>query len=487
MISPELIEQLRALLPDGVSTEAGDIGRHSGNLFYVNNLPPDVICYPTSEEDVIKVVDFCIKNKIPLIPYGSGTSVEGHTAATFGGVCLDMKKMNKVLEINTDDWFVRVQPGISYNQLNIILSEYGFHFPVEAGWGASIGGMVATNASGAGATDAGAMNKNVRSCDAVVYKNGRSTKISTGTKSTKSSAGYNLTNLFVGSEGTLGVITEVTLQIRRNFPVHNTICCQFVDITQAVQFVSSMKGIIQFRRIELMDKLQTEACVNHSKISFLDVDKHTVIIELAGNEGAVCEQVELLTTYLGTHNALNVKTFEGIKEAEEIWMMRKNACPAAMQLIDSTKKAMATDVSVPMSKLAECIRECYGHMHSLGIRAPLVAHVGDGNFHFTVLVNPDNSEEIRVATEFNKMIIEEALKCGGTCTGEHGIGIGKMEHLQKQHGDTLFIMEAIKTSMDPENIFNPGKVFVVRKKHFCGQSNDIQTFFSQPSQGGPSS
>ena len=466
MITPELIEQLRRLLPEAVSIDPVDLKLHSGNTFYISSSPPDVICYPKTVDDVLKIIDFCIINKIPVIPYGSGTSVEGHTAAIYGGICLDMKKMNTILEVNLEDSYVRVQPGIPYNELNAALATYGFHFPVEAGWGASIGGMVATNASGAGATDAGAMSKNVRSCEVVVYKHGKAAKVTTGTTSTKSSAGYNLTNLFVGSEGTLGVITEITLQIRKNFPVHHTICCQFNEISQAINFVTSMKGIVQFRRAELMDKLQTEACLKFSGVPGLEKDKHTIIVEIAGNIGSVEEQIALLHTYLLTHEAINITTFESMHAAANIWMMRKNACLAAIQLIDSSKKAMATDISVPTSKLFNCILACYEHMQTLKLRAPLVAHVGDGNFHFTLIIDPSNSEELRLATEFNTRIVGEALKFGGTCTGEHGIGLGKIAHLHKQHADTIFLMEGIKCILDPENIFNPGKIVPLKKKFF---------------------
>lgn len=462
MITTQLLDELIKLLPKKITTAPDELKKHGGNLFYISHAP-DVVCYPESDEDVVKVVNFCLKNQIPLIPYGSGTSVEGHTAAVRGGICLDMSKMDKVLEFNPDDGYVVVQPGIPYNKLNEFLEPHGFHFPVEAGWGASIGGMTATNASGAGATDAGSMTKNVLSCSVVVHKDGAAAKIKTGTKSPKSSAGYNLTSLFVGSEGTLGVFTDVTLKVRKNFDSCNTIVCQFDDLQEVVRFVIAMKGRVQFRRVELMDKLQTDACMDYSGIDTLCKNKNTLIIELSGNKSTVQEETGLIKEALAKTKAVNLQLFPDRKSAEKIWMMRKNACNAAIKHLDPTKKAIATDVSVPLSKLADCINACYQHMSKFGINAPLVAHVGDGNFHFTVLVDPNNEKELQAANAFNKLIVLEALKVGGTCTGEHGVGLGKMPYLRDEHGDSLSVMKTIKEAMDPAGIFNPGKIVDIKK------------------------
>lgn len=461
-ISRVLLDELQKLLPNKISTAEVDIQKHTSSLFYIANFSPDAVCYAESDKDVMMLVDFCIKYKIPIVPYGSGTSVEGHIAAIHGGICLDLSKMNKVLEFKPEDGYVIVQPGISYNKLNEYLEPYGFHFPVEAGWGASIGGMVATNASGAGAVDAGSMAKNVITLEVIVYKNGKSAKIYTGSKSKKSSAGYHLTDLFVGSEGTLGVITEVGLTVRKNFRCNKTILCQFDDIEQAIKFVISTKSRVQYRRVELLDKLQTNACVTYSDIHHLEKNKNSIIIELAGNTHSVEEESSIVIKQLHYFNASNINLFENKNSSEKIWMMRKQACHAAIQMIDPNKKAMATDVSVPLSQLANCILSCYEHMKVNNIIAPLVAHIGDGNFHFTILVDPNNSNEISRANEFNKKVVEEALKVGGTCTGEHGIGFGKIAHLRKERENSIFIMESIKTALDPYNIFNPGKIIELR-------------------------
>lgn len=458
MLTREHLNELEKIFPEKILTQDDEIRKHSGSLFYISQSQFEAIFYAETHEDVIKLVNFCIKKKIPLIPYGSGTSVEGHASPINGGICLNLSKMKKVIEFKPEDGYVVVQPGLSYNELNHFLDQHKYHFPVEAGSGASIGGMTSTNASGAGATDSGSMLKNVMGCQVVVCKEGKATQIRTGTKSPKSSAGYNLTHLFIGSEGTLGVLTEITLKIRKNFPCHNTICCQFDEIKDAINFVISMKGLVQFRRVELLDQLQTEACLKYSNILHLDSEKNTIIVELAGNEVAVSEESELIVCSLRKNRGVNIKIFNDKESSQQIWLMRKNACPAAINYIDKNKKAMATDVSVPLSNLRECITNCYVHMQRMGLKAPLVAHIGDGNFHFTILVDPGNRKEVEKALDFNRCVVKEALKLGGTCTGEHGIGVGKKEYLEMEHGDSLFLMRALKEAIDPFNIFNPGKI-----------------------------
>lgn len=309
------------------------------------------------------------------------------------------------------------------------------------------------------------MAKNVLNCEAIVYKNNKATKIRTGSKSPKTSAGYNLTSLFIGAEGTLGIITSICLKIRKNFASQQTVACQFNTIQQAIDLVVTLKESIQFRRVELLDALQTAACVSFSTIEYLSPNKHTLLIELGGNEYAVAEEVKIIKALLDQIDVHNLVILQNQKSIEEIWMMRKNACPAAIQFIDKNKKAMATDVSVPLSKLNACINNCYQHMNRLGIKAPLVAHVGDGNFHFTILLDPSNELDCKRAQEFSKCIIDESLKLGGTCTGEHGIGLGKKKYLAMEHGDSLFLLEKIKKAFDPLNIFNPGKIINLKNQH----------------------
>lgn len=459
MLSPCQIKALKKLLKNKISTSMNDLKKHSQNQFFSKNYLSDAICYAESENDILILTDFCIENKIPIIPYGSGTSVEGHTVPIYGGICLNLSKMDSIIEFNPKDHYVVVLPGLAYNKLNEFLAPHGFYFPVEAGWGASIGGMVATNASGAGATDSGSMAQNILGATIITYKKNRACKLNLGTKSLKSSAGYNLTNLFVGSEGTLGIITEVSLKIRKIPSFNFTICAQLEEINQAVDFVIAMKHKVRFRKVELLDRLQTKACLLYSNIEMFDHNKNTILIELSGIEGIVKNELETITTYLKKNHGVNIQVFKDKKSAEFIWMMRKNACPAAISLMGKGKKAIATDVSVPLSKLAECINNCYVHMKKLNFSAPLVSHIGDGNFHFTLLVDPNDKNELKKSQEFNKMIIDEALKYKGTCTGEHGIGLGKKSSLINQHGENLFLMCKIKEALDPYNIFNPGKIF----------------------------
>lgn len=458
MLAQKQLATLQKLLPKKVSTLSEDLHKHGGELFYLSNYLPDAVCYPSSNEDVIAVTTFCLKHKIPLIPYGSGTSVEGHTAPVNGGITLDMSHMAEVIEFAPEDGLITVQAGMPYNKLNSFLDLYGFHFPVEAGWGASIGGMVATNASGAGAVDAGSMAKNVVHCSVVVFDANGVVQIQVGSKAPKTSAGYNLLGLFVGSEGTLGIITEVTLKIRKNFAFHKTICCQFYDIRQAISTAIALKDVVQLRRFEFLDKLQTNACISYSNIDYLRKDYHTVLIELAGSKAQVESESDQVQNCIRLNKAINSKCFNDVKGAEEIWSMRKQAAIAAIHFIGKNKKAIVTDVSLPLSKLADCMEASYRYMDDCGIKAPVIAHIGDGNFHFTMVVDPSNEKEIQMAKQFNKLVVTQALKMGGTCTAEHGIGLGKKHFLQAEHGDSIFLMKAIKQAFDPYGIFNPGKV-----------------------------
>lgn len=459
MLSSELMSEIKNQFAEKVETSPEALHQHITNFIYFNKLVPDLIFKASSEEDILAILNFCLKHKIPLIPYGSGTSLEGHTLPIKGGVCLDLQAMQRIIEFNPDDSYVIVEAGIPYNHLNQFLEPYGYYFPVEAGWGASIGGMIATNASGAGATDSGSMSKNVMGCNVAVYRDEKALIVKTGAKSPKTSAGYNLTGLLIGSEGTLGVITAACLKIRRKFTYEKTISCQFDDIADAVSFVIALKEQVQFRKVELMDKLQTEACLSTAPFDCFESNKNTILIELAGNHLALDEEVNLITAAVKKYNAIHYHIHNDKQIANEIWMMRKNAGPAALFYFDQKKRAMATDVCVPLSQLAACIKACYAHKKRLGIIAPLLAHIGDGNFHFTIIFDPNDTLEFKNALAFSRCVVEEGLKRGGTCTGEHGIGIGKIDYLELEHGDNLFLMKKIKQAFDPYGIFNPGKVF----------------------------
>lgn len=482
-IKENQINLLKKILANKISTIAEDLKKHSGNQFYSESCLPDAVCYAESEKDIIALTNFCVKYQIPIIPYGSGTSVEGHLTPVLGGISLDLSKMNKIITFQPKDYLIVVEPGISYNKLNEFLEPHGFHFPVEAGFGASIGGMVATNASGAGATDSGSMAQNILGCSVISYKNEEAYKITTGSHSLKSSAGYNMTALFAGSEGTLGIITEISLKIRKNLPCNFTICTQFDDISSAIDFVIATKGIIRFRRVELLDKLQTEMCIQFSNIDILDKNKNTILIELFGSYAVIEDEAKIINMNIKKFGGSNFQIYRDKQSAEFIWKMRKNACPAVLSCSSKSKKAMATDACVPLSKLSECINSCYVEMKKLGINAPLVAHVGDGNFHFTLTVDPSDKGEFAKNLAFNKFIVNEALKFKGTCTGEHGIGFGKKSYLETQYKDSLFLMKQIKKTLDPLNIFNPGKIINMENKndHDCYNStNCSDTSYSEP-------
>lgn len=458
MLTYEVLSALIQLFGDKVSVASQDIMQHSHNLYYINQYQPDAVVFAEQAADVMNLVDFCIKHQVPLIPYGSGTSTEGHTAARYGGICLNLQKMNKVIGFNLQDQTITVEPGISYNQVNDFLSDYGFYFPVEAGMGASIGGMVATNASGAGATDSGSMAKNLSQCEVVIYQEGKAKLIKTGSRALKSSAGYQLSSFFVGSEGTLGVVVKATLRLRKKNLCTETICLQFDSIHTAIQLIIGLKGTVNFKRAELLDAQQTEACIQYSKILYLNRNKHTLLIELGGNPQAVVEEIALI------HEALNELPHEKIdlsddnNRQDELWLMRKNAAPAVVAFRDHNKKAVNTDICVPLSALIHCIDFAYHHAAKAELYAPLVAHIADGNFHFTLVVNPADNHEMQQAKLFHDKIVTEAIACGGTCTGEHGIGMGKIEYLIQEHESSVHLMKLLKRTMDPIGIFNPGKI-----------------------------
>jgi D-lactate dehydrogenase (cytochrome) len=455
-----LLNELKAIFKNKVYTDSAHIEAHTATLFHTVQQAPDVVCYPENEGDVMAVVDFCLQNNMALIPYGSGTSVEGHTAALNGGICLDMSKMKNVLEFNPQDGYVIVEPGLAYNELNDYLERYGYYFPVEAGWGASIGGMAATNASGAGAVDYGSMSRNVICAEVVTYDENKATKIKLGSLAPKSSAGYDLKSIFLGSEGTLGVFTSLGLKIRKKLSSQVTMTCQFASLKDAIDFVIETKKEINFRKVELLDQRLTAACICYSNVNYLVDSKCTVLLELAGNIAQVQCEKNIIIEYLQRKNINDYYIFEQQEEVRNVWMMRKYACQAAIAMYGENKKIISTDVSVPMSKLFSCIEACYRHMDNMQIMASLVAHVGDGNFHFIILVDPEDDEVIHLAHEFHSMVINEGLNHNGTCTGEHGIGLGKKGYLHAEKRASYFLMQRVKMLFDPKNIFNPGKVLL---------------------------
>jgi len=414
---------------------------------------PDAVAFPHSTEEVAEIVKICAAHGTPIIPFGTGTSLEGHVVALHGGICLDMTQMNQVLRVNVADLDVSVQPGVTRKQLNEYLRDTGLFFPIDPGADASIGGMTATRASGTNAVRYGTMRENVLGLT-VVLPDGRI--IRTSRRARKSSAGYDLTRLFVGSEGTLGVITEITLRLYGIPEAISSAVCSFATIEGAVDSViTTIQSGIPIARIELLDDVQMDAINKYAGLNY--PVQSTLFLEFHGTEASVREQAEMVQAIAAEHGGGNFQWTTKSEERSKLWQARHDAAYAAMALRPGCK-AWATDVCVPISRLAECITETKRDIAESFLMAPLVGHVGDGNFHLVFLIDRDKPEEIAEAERLNDRLVMRAIAMEGTCTGEHGVGYGKMKFLQAEHGDAVSVMRLIKKSIDPENIMNPGKI-----------------------------
>ena len=410
--------------------------------------------YPKSRDEVVQVLRFANERGVPVVPYGQGSSLEGHTIPKRGGISLDTGLMDEVLEVRPEDFVARVQPGVTHGKLNERLEEDGLFFPVDPGWDASIGGMAATNASGTNAVRYGAMRDQVLGLE-VVLANG--TTMRTGGMAMKSSAGYNLTGLFVGSEGTLGVFTEVILRL---YPVPEHVLAArvaFPDIEAAGRAaVAMIRSGMRIGRVELVDARTVEA-VNAYKGTDYTVSP-TLFLEFSGSEGSVKEDVEKACAISGAEGS-EVFEFESDEAGRErLWEARHEAGIAIKELHPKAKP-MTTDVCVPVSDLPDALRHARDTIASYGLDGAILGHVGDGNYHAVFPVYPGDEEDLRRAEEVNAEIVDYALARGGTSTGEHGVGSGKMKHLEKEHGDSLSFMREVKRLADPKGILNPGKIF----------------------------
>jgi D-lactate dehydrogenase (cytochrome) len=414
---------------------------------------PDVVVFPQSNEEVAAIVRLCALARVPVIAFGVGTSLEGHVAALFGGVCLDLTQMNRVLEVNSADLDCRVQAGVTREQLNAELKGSGLFFPIDPGADATLGGMTATRASGTNAVRYGTMRENVLGLT-VVTADGRIVR--TGGRARKSSAGYDLTRLFVGAEGTLGVITEIQLRLYGVPEAVSAAVCQFSDLAAAVNTVIvAMQTGIPVARIELLDDVQMDACIRYSKLEGLAV-KPTLFFEFHGSPAGVREQAEAMQSICADHGG---SAFEWATQPEDrtrLWKARHGAYYAALAFKPGTT-SFATDACVPISRLADCILETKADIERSGLTAPIVGHVGDGNFHLIVLFDPKDREQRERAEALSRNVSLRAIAMGGTCTGEHGIGWHKLDALVREHGEAVDLMRAIKRALDPHNIMNPGK------------------------------
>jgi len=416
--------------------------------------PPDGVVFALSTEDVVDAVRLCAAHKVPVIAYGTGTSLEGHLHAVRGGICIDLSGMNQVLAVRPEDLDATVQAGVTRKALNAALNGTGLFFPIDPGADASLGGMAATRASGTNAVRYGTMRENVLGLTAVMA-DGRIAKA--GSRAKKSSAGYDLTRLLVGSEGTLGIITELTVRL---YPIPEAIsaavCC-FPSIHEAVKTViATIQLGVPIARIELLDALAITAINRHSKTHLRCAP--TLFFEFHGSPAGVEEQARTVQDIAFDHGGQDFDWATRPEDRSRLWQARHDAYYACIGLRPGSR-SLTTDVCVPISRLADCIAETVADIADSRLIAPLVGHVGDGNFHLLLLADPDDADENERARAFSNRLVERALRMEGTCTGEHGVGMGKRKYMAKEHGEVaLDAMRAIKRALDPDDILNPGKV-----------------------------
>lgn len=450
------LEELQQKFGPRLSTSLPVRQQHGRGEALDAGCPPDAVVWPESVDETRAAVEICARHVVPVIPYGAGSSLEGHVSAPFGGVCIDLSRMNQVLSVEPEDGICTVQPGVTREALNSYLRDTGLFFPVDPGANATIGGMVATGASGTTTVRYGNMSQNVLALQ-VVLADGQ--LIRCGTRARKSAAGYDLVRLFTGSEGTLGIITEITLRLHPQPEAVGGATCAFPTLRAAVDTVAElMQSGITPARIEFLDEVQIRACNSHSRLSL--PESPTLFLEFHGSPTSVAEQMsaaEQLARDNGAH------TFAASTQAEErsmLWKARHAAYFAALGLRPGAK-AVVADVCVPMSALADCVAETRADIDREGLLAPILGHVGDGNFHVVFLLDPDSpDEQSRMERVYDEMIAR-AHRVGGTCTGEHGIGLGKREKLVAEFGEaTVDLMYRLKTAWDPNGILNPGKIFL---------------------------
>jgi len=450
----KLILQLKGLFGDQVSTSESLREQHGrGESWHPAQLP-DAVCFARSNEEVAAIVKLCAKTKTPVIAYGTGTSLEGQVQAVHGGICIDLSQMNTVLEVNNDDLDCRVQAGVTRRQLNQYLHDSGLFFPVDPGADTSIGGMTATRASGTNAVKYGTMRENVMGLT-VVTANGEI--IRTGTRARKSSAGYDLTKLFIGSEGTLGIITEIQLRLYGLAEAISAAIVNFPDVRSAAEAtILTIQMGIPVARIELLDTAYMAAINQYSKTNYPELT--TLFLEFHGTKASVAEQVKMVEEISADFGASGFQWADKEEDRRQLWRARHDAYYAGLAVRPGSR-GYVTDVCVPISRLADCITETQADIEEQGLFAPIIGHVGDGNFHSTVFVDPDDDAMFAKVLEYDKRLVKRALAMGGTCTGEHGIGIGKLKHMRNEHGDgAIELMRTIKQALDPDNIMNPGKV-----------------------------
>ena len=451
---PSILGELKALLGERVSTATAVREHHGKDESYFPFALPDAVVFPETTEEVRDVVNICRRHRVPMIPYGVGTSLEGHILAVQGGVTLDLSRMNQVLAVHEEDLDAVVQAGVTRKQLNEHIKHTGLFFPIDPGADATLGGMSATRASGTNAVRYGTMRENVLSLK-VVLADGRI--IQTSRRAKKSAAGYDLTRLFIGSEGTLGIITEVTVKL---YPVQNAMSaavCAFPGIDAAAKTViQTLQMGIPVARSELLCATTMAALNRHNKLNYRE--SPTLLLEFHGTEASVVEQAQLVQEIAKDNGGLDFEWATRPEDRTRIWEARHQAYFACLQLKPGAR-AVSTDVCVPISRLAECITQTAADIAGASMPIPLFGHVGDGNFHLVILVDPASQADLEEAKAINSRVVKRALAMEGTCTGEHGIGMGKQASLQAELGEEVIdLMRDIKKLFDPDNLMNPGKV-----------------------------
>jgi len=448
------VAQLAAQFGNRLVTSAAVREQHANTTTWVTNEPPDAVVFPQTTEDVQQIVRICAAQRVPVIAFGTGTSLEGQINAPHGGVCVDVRDMNRVLAVHAEDLDCVIEPGITRKQLNEQLRDQGLFFPIDPGADASLGGMTATRASGTNAVRYGTMRDNVLALKAVLA-NGE--VIKTAQRAKKSAAGYDLTRLFVGSEGTFGVITELTLRLHGIPEAIASGVCPFPSVEAACNAtIATIQTGIPVARIELLDELQVKACNAYSKLTL--PEQPMLFLEFHGSKTSVAEQSEQFGEIAREQGGGPFDWATRPEDRTRLWQARHDAYWAARGLRPGAQ-AVATDVCVPISRLADCLTATQADIAASRLVAPILGHVGDGNFHLSLLVDLDDQDEVRRAEGLCQRLVERALAMEGTCTGEHGVGQGKMKYLADEHGEqALAVMRVLKQALDPQNIMNPGKI-----------------------------
>ena len=452
----EMIAALQARFGTNCSTAQVIREQHGRDESAFTHVPPPAaVVFAEHTQDVADAIKLAAQHKVPVIPFGVGSSLEGHLLAVQGGISVDVSRMNKVLSINAEDLTVTVQPGVTRKQLNEEIKSTGLFFPIDPGADASLGGMSATRASGTNAVRYGTMRENVLALE-VVTASGE--VIRTGTRAKKSAAGYDLTRLFVGSEGTLGVMTEITLRIYPLPEAVSAAVCSFPSIEAAVHTtIAIIQMGVPIARVELLDGNTIGMVNKYAKLNLAEAPM--LLMEFHGSPAGVKEQAETVQELAADHGGLSFEWATTPEERTRLWTARHNAYFAAIQSKPGCR-AISTDTCVPISRLADCLLDSIVEADATGLPYFLVGHVGDGNFHFGYLIDPNNPTECAIAEDLNHKLVMRALSLGGTCTGEHGIGLHKMDFLRAETGEgAVDMMRTIKRALDPHNIMNPGKIF----------------------------